>query len=63
MSRRRKKAQTVLIAGVVALILAAAQNKGYLKPATQKVVVAQPGLYQVTSFSDGDTFTVDMNGT
>ncbi len=63
MSRRRKKAQTALVAGIITLIFAVAQNQGYFKPVAKKVVESQPGLYQVTSFADGDTFTVDMNGT
>ncbi len=63
MSRRRKKAQTAVVAGILTLLFAVVQNQGYFKPVAKKVVESQPGLYQVTSFADGDTFTVDMNGT
>ncbi len=42
--------------------LAIAQQHGYLKPALDAAQKAQPGLYRVISFADGDTITIDMNG-
>lgn len=63
MSRYQRRVKKILIAGVITLVIAAAQNQGYLKPVVKKAVETQPGLYQVTSFADGDTFSVDMNGT
>ncbi len=60
---RRKKAKRTLIITIIALCLAFAQQKGYLQPIEQKASQNQPGLYKVTTFTDGDTITIDMNGT
>lgn len=40
-----------------------AQQQGWIEPAKQTAVELQPGQYQVVRFEDGDTITVDMNGT
>lgn len=60
---RRQKRQlfsvvlTVLLAGAIWI----GQQQGWLeKPITK---IPPPGTYNVTSFEDGDTITVDMNGT
>ncbi len=48
----------LLITGVTLL----AQQQGWIDRAASNLQQAQPGLYRVTSFADGDTITVDMNG-
>lgn len=48
----------LLLAGVTALL----QQQGLLGKALQNAQQAQPGLYHVVEFVDGDTITVDMNG-
>ncbi len=48
---------------VLAGVLLLAQRMGWVEQAGNSVQQSQPGLYAVTSFEDGDTITVDMNGT
>ena len=60
--RKKRSIQTVLI-GLIVMLLTVLQQKGYLQPAAEVAVQNQPGLYAVTEFSDGDTISVDMNGT
>lgn len=40
-----------------------AQQFGWIDTTKQAIVTTQPGQYAVASFEDGDTITVDMNGT
>lgn len=61
--RKKKRLLKVLIAFVVTafLLLLTVQNQSVLS--TPRFLEAnQPGLYKVTSFYDGDTLEVDMNG-
>lgn len=61
--RRQTRRLVVLGIGlVVAGLTSVAQDKGWLKTAGTAAQKAQPGLYQVTEFVDGDTIAVDMNG-
>lgn len=60
LKKRQVKALTTLVVGLTLLI---AQHFGWLQQAEQKASVTQPGLYHVVEFVDGDTITVDMNGT
>ncbi len=60
--RQQKKLLGLAIGLIVAGITAYAQSHGLLKDAAQTVQQAQPGLYRVTEFVDGDTIAVDMNG-
>lgn len=60
--RKNKSIPTILVS-LILLLLAMLQQKNYLRPAVQTAAKNQPGLYAVTEFSDGDTITVDMNGT
>lgn len=46
----------------MALATAWAQQNGWLDSVAQRAQEAQPGLYSVTEFIDGDTIAVDMNG-
>ncbi len=50
---------SLLIAGVTII----AQKHGWLNKAAATVKQAQPGTYRVVEFVDGDTISVDMNGT
>lgn len=63
MTKRQKKR---IIKAALSLVLAGAlllaQKQGWLPEATTKLPAPQPGLYRITSFEDGDTITVDMNG-
>ena len=58
----RRKAKKTLIIGLLTLLLAFAQQQGWLTPAAKQAEKAQPGLYRVVTFTDGDTIAVDMNG-
>jgi micrococcal nuclease len=58
-----RRTQKQLISLVVLLLIASATQLGWLGKAANKAEVSQPGLYRVTHFVDGDTITVDMNGT
>lgn len=61
--RRRKRIVKSLLISVVVLLISVAQRQGYLKPIEQAAVKNQPGLYSVDHFTDGDTLSVNMNGT
>lgn len=63
LGRRRTKPLAALLVGLATLALTLAQQHGYLQPLKKAAVQSQPGLYRVTSFTDGDTISVDMNGT
>ncbi len=62
MTGRRRKAIRVLLISIAASILGLLQQQGYIEKFTSTAVTNQPGLYRVTTFVDGDTITVDMNG-
>ena len=62
MTKRKTKRLIALIVGIASLLLAYSQQSD-TKPLAKVVQQAQPGLYQVTEFVDGDTLAVDMNGT
>jgi endonuclease YncB( thermonuclease family) len=47
----------------LALVLLLAQQNGWLDSTKEVASSTQPGLYTITRFSDGDTFTINMNGT
>lgn len=47
---------------VLACLLLAAEEAGWLEQAAQTAESNQPGLYSIASFSDGDTIAVNMNG-
>lgn len=62
--KRRQRQLVSLIVGIIILIFAgAAQQFGWFEQAAEQAEQSQPGLYNVVRFSDGDTITVDMNGT
>jgi micrococcal nuclease len=48
---------------ILGLILTLAQQQGWLDTATKVATTAQPGLYTVSRFVDGDTIVVNMQGT
>lgn len=60
LTRRQQKKLIVLVIG---LAIGYAQQAGWLHRFQTSAQVNQPGLYQVVDFADGDTVTVDMNGT
>lgn len=51
-----------LVAVVIVIIISLGQYYGWFDSAQKTIVQNQPGMYRITSFSDGDTITVDMNG-
>ncbi len=63
MSRRRIRSTVSLIAAVISLFVWYGTEQGWLARAAEQAQTSQPGLYRVERFSDGDTITVDMNGT
>jgi endonuclease YncB( thermonuclease family) len=58
-TKRQQKKLTLLAIG---LIIALAQQAGWLDSVNKAAELNQPGLYQVLKFDDGDTISVDMNG-
>ncbi len=59
--QRRYKAGSV--SGLlVALLLLVGQHYGWFNDLGRSAEVNQPGLYKVVEFADGDTISVDMNG-
>ena len=62
MPSQRKKAIRILVLTIIASSLTLLQQQGYLQSISQTAEQYQPGLYQVSSFADGDTITVSMNG-
>jgi micrococcal nuclease len=74
MSRRRRQSTITLLTAVVSLFIWYGQGHGWFASAqtTAKstadkvktgIETSQPGMYHVDRFSDGDTITVNMNGT
>jgi endonuclease YncB( thermonuclease family) len=64
MTKTQRKRLLGLIIGLLVLgFIWLGQQFGWLEDGAQKAQQNQPGLYAVTRFVDGDTITVDMNGT
>jgi endonuclease YncB( thermonuclease family) len=63
MTRKQKKLFGLIVAVATILLTAAGQQFGWFEDAKQQVQQNDPGLYAVTRFTDGDTISVDMNGT
>lgn len=62
--RQKRKLYRLAVGLVVAGMLVIARQAGWLPESTPAIPAeVQPGLYRVTSFADGDTIQVDMNGT
>ncbi len=61
-SLHTKRGKLALASFVIALLIAGAQQLGWIETVGDSLEESQPGLYTVTDFSDGDTITVDMNG-
>lgn len=58
------KRQTSLAISVAALLIVSlGQQTGWFTSAAEQAVNHDPGRYRVTRFVDGDTITIDMNGT
>jgi micrococcal nuclease len=51
------------ISAAIILVVAIAQACGWMDKPKNTVIEKQPGLYPIARFVDGDTITVDMNGT
>ena len=47
---------------IITIVLAVAQQQGWLNQAGQAAMSNQPGLYSVDHFVDGDTIAINMNG-
>lgn len=60
--RQKRKLLTLAIGLLITGGTLIAQQHGWLKKAADNVQQAQPGLYKVVEFVDGDTIAVDMNG-
>lgn len=61
--QRRRRPFVGLLLFVLTLLIIVGQQRSWFSTATQKVESAQPGLYAIDHFIDGDTIAVDMNGT
>lgn len=60
--RQQKKLLGMAVGLLLAALTAFLQNRGVLDGVVRTAQQAQPGLYQVTEFVDGDTIAIDMNG-
>lgn len=47
---------------VLVLVLVLATQAGWLEPVPERIIDTKPGYYRVVKIEDGDTVTVDMNG-
>lgn len=63
MSRRRHSSVATIAAVIISLFIWYGQNHGWFASAATTAEQNQPGLYHIVRYSDGDTITVDMNGT
>jgi micrococcal nuclease len=63
MTRKQKRLASLLVAVVAISLSFAGQQLGWFEQPIQEIQEQNPGFYTVTRFSDGDTITVDMNGT
>jgi endonuclease YncB( thermonuclease family) len=63
MNRRQKRLASFIVAILAIGLSALGQQLGWFDNSAQQMQTANPGLYRVTRFVDGDTITVDMNGT
>ena len=63
MNRRQKRLFSLIVAVVAIGLSFAGQQLGWFDQSVQKIEQQNPGLYSVVRFSDGDTITVNMNGT
>jgi micrococcal nuclease len=63
MRRVRRKQGISLVALFIALIIALGQHYGWFDSVQKGAVTSQPGLYTISRYVDGDTISVDMNGT
>ena len=64
MSRRRytRKHGIGLLILAAAIFVAVGQQRGWFDGAVKGVETAQPGLYSINHYIDGDTIAVNMNG-
>lgn len=60
---RLRKKHISLLAACISIFLILGQYYGWFDGASKFAETSDPGLYRVVSYSDGDTITVDMNGT
>jgi len=63
MSRRNRKQLITLGLGLIGLAIGALQQHNIVAPIATLAEKNQPGLYSVVEFTDGDTITVNMDGT
>ncbi len=71
MSRHRKSSAVTILAAIISLFIWYGQSQNWFASALNNPVqkaktgikTSQPGMYHITRFSDGDTITVNMNGT
>ncbi|HMS50234.1 MAG TPA: thermonuclease family protein [Candidatus Saccharibacteria bacterium] len=63
MSRRNRKKLITLGLGLIGLAIGALQQHNIVAPIATLAEKNQPGLYTVIEFTDGDTITVNMDGT
>jgi micrococcal nuclease len=62
LGKRQKQQLFKLLVGLIIIGVASFMNKN-VEPPPQVAGTVAPGYYRVASFEDGDTITVDMNGT
>ncbi len=59
---RKGHAVVSILIILISLLLTLAKNQGWLDNAGKTAQSAQPGLYSIAHFTDGDTIAVNMNG-
>ncbi len=60
--RRRARSRHALVALIIAVLGVVGTKQGWFDSPARTVVQNQPGLYHVSTFYDGDTVAVNMNG-
>lgn len=74
MSRRRRSSTITILTAIISVFIWYGQDQGWFAGALDSagdgantvvkgIETTQPGLYHVSRYSDGDTITIDMNGT
>ena len=62
MTRKNKRIVRLVILLIISMVLLLTQQNETTKPVVKIAEKSQPGLYEVTTFTDGDTISVNMNG-
>lgn len=63
MTRKNTRIVRLVILLIISMVILLTRQNELSKPVVKIAEKSQPGLYRVTAFTDGDTISVNMNGT